>query len=75
MAMALSIIIGIGLDALCFGASMEDARVYLGTADDIEEDLLGPDPSITWWYTSLGLAAYFSSEDDYRLGTLRTTSP
>src|SRR5262249_14441961 len=66
-----SVKIGFGLGALPFGSSMTDVQAYLGVAQEVDESLQEEFPEITWEYADLGVDAYFSGEDDFRLGTLR----
>src|SRR5690349_21694680 len=66
--------IGYGLGSLRFGTSQEDVRLYLGGPEDVDEELQCTSPLITWRYLKLGINAYFSEDDDYLLGTLRTGS-
>ena len=47
------------------------ARLYLGDPEDVSEDLLGPDPSVAWYYWDLGVSAHFSGEDGF-LGEVPT---
>lgn len=63
--------IGLGLGTLPFGTSRKEVRHYLGKPEEVEEELQGGDRVITWSYPSLGIDAYFSSEDNFRLGSLR----
>jgi hypothetical protein len=67
--------IGAGLGSLAFGASMDEVRHYLGEPDECTEELLGSSSSVSWSYTSRGIDAYFSAEDEFVLGTLRMESP
>lgn len=63
---------GIGLGDLLFGSSRDVVRSQLGEPDDVDEDLLGPDPQVTWHYENLGLTANFDGEEDFRLWSLKT---
>jgi hypothetical protein len=67
--------IGYGLGELPFGSSRDEVRSYLGDPEELSEDFTGENQSVDWSYPSLGIDAYFSGEDDFRLGTLRTENP
>jgi len=66
---------GIGLGDLLFGAPREEVRLLLGQPEDVREDLLGIDPSVSWYSWELGVMAYFYGEDDFRLGALQVERP
>src|SRR5206468_3589775 len=58
----------------CFGASTGTVRRYLGMPEEQNEDFSSATPSVHWSYPSIGIDAYFSAEDGFVLGTLRTAS-
>jgi len=63
---------GIGLSDLLFGSSRDVVRSRLGEPEDVDEDLLGADPTVTWHYEEIGLTAQFVGEEDFRLLSLQT---
>ncbi len=67
--------IGLGIGQLFFGSSMEQVRSYLGEPEELDESFEPESTSIDWSYPSIGVDAYFSSDDELVLGTLRIDHP
>lgn len=68
---------GVGLDWLSFGLTRDMVRSLLGAPEDIEEDFEENGEgglSVTWYYWDLELSLHFDEDDDFRLGTIETSS-
>ena len=73
----LEIFPGVGLGPLVLGMSRDQVRVLMGEPEREETD---DDPddqttTVSWLYRSGHIEADFSSDDDYRLGTITVSDP
>jgi hypothetical protein len=66
--------LGVGIGDLRFGATQEQTKSYLGEPEQISTDDEAGDQSIAWYYWSRGLSVHFDEDDDFRLGTIETSS-
>lgn len=67
--------LGIGLGELKFGATRDEARAHFGDPEEVAVDEEDGDSSEAWYYWESGLSLHFDQEDDFRLGTIETSSP
>ena len=59
---------GIGLNEICFGATMDDCRDYFGQPqEELKEEFEGEE-YISWYYDEMALC--FEGSEDFRLGTV-----
>ena len=61
---------GIGLNEICFGATMDDCRVYFGKPEDELKEEFEGEEYISWYYDEGEMALCFEGSEDFRLGTI-----
>jgi len=74
---SLEIIPGVGVGPLVLGMNRDQVREVMGEPDS-EETEKDPDDGVTtvsWQYRQGRIEADFSSDDDYRLGTITVSDP
>ncbi len=61
---------GIGLNKICFGATMDDCRAYFGKPEDELKEEFEGEEYISWYYDKGEMSLCFEGSEDFRLGTI-----
>ena len=61
---------GIGLNKICFGATMDDCRDYFGQPEEELKEEFEGEEYISWYYDDGKMALCFEGSEDFRLGTV-----